>query len=371
LAFFAPRIAAMVLGLLGPPEAAGGQARVAEVAVAELEVFDQPDPRSVASGTLHQGNRVSVVGNAPAGWLAIAPPADAFRWIEQTSIVEGVGGSQARVVVDRARIRAAIPGARMLGPPCGELSRGTAVQLLDRPPISLGRKGAINTWRAIAPLAGDLHYILADGITWVSDAPPQPAPETKAVFAADAAAAPLAPATAAEIAQIELSHRAALGSPIAAWQLDPIRQRYEVLLRRAGDPASQRAIQSKLDLVARQAEASKSARTFETILERSRQRDRLLTLYLRRVDEARQPHQAPYDAVGLIQPSSRTVDGQLVYALIGPEGTTLAYLDLPSGLDPMPLYAHRVGVRGEVHYDERLRARLIAVQDLIPVDGRR
>jgi hypothetical protein len=62
------------------------------------------------------------------------------------------------------------------------------------------------------------------------------------------------------------------------------------------------------------------------------------------------------------------VDGQKVYALIGPDGNTQAYLDIPAGLDVAHLVARRVGVRGRMHYDENLRARLIAVRDLDPLD---
>ncbi|MBV8554966.1 MAG: hypothetical protein JO116_05330, partial [Planctomycetaceae bacterium] len=60
--------------------------------------------------------------------------------------------------------------------------------------------------------------------------------------------------------------------------------------------------------------------------------------------------------------------GQRVFALIGPDGSTVAYLDIPPGLDVRPLVARRVGVRGTIHYNEDLRARLIAVRDLEPLD---
>ena len=60
----------------------------------------------------------------------------------------------------------------------------------------------------------------------------------------------------------------------------------------------------------------------------------------------------------------RQVDGRRVYALIGPEGVPVAYLDIPAGLDARPVLAKRVGVRGSVSYDEHLGSRLIAVRDL-------
>ena len=76
----------------------------------------------------------------------------------------------------------------------------------------------------------------------------------------------------------------------------------------------------------------------------------------------------PYDAEGLMQPSARKINGQKVFALIGPEGTTQAYLEVPAGLDASPLLSRRVGVRGEIQYSDSLRARLISVRDLDPLE---
>jgi hypothetical protein len=69
-------------------------------------------------------------------------------------------------------------------------------------------------------------------------------------------------------------------------------------------------------------------------------------------------------AEGLVQPSSRQVEGRRVYALIGSEGSPIAYLDIPAGMDARPLVAKRVGVRGAVRHDETLGSKLIAVRDL-------
>jgi len=43
-----------------------------------------------------------------------------------------------------------------------------------------------------------------------------------------------------------------------------------------------------------------------------------------------------YDAIGFIQPSARKVDGHKVFALIGGQGSTIAYLDIPPPLTPSP-----------------------------------
>ncbi len=65
------------------------------------------------------------------------------------------------------------------------------------------------------------------------------------------------------------------------------------------------------------------------------------------------------------------VDGHKVYVLIGKDGATLAYLDVPPGLDIEPMIAHRVGVRGEPHYNEGLGTRVITVRDVENVETRR
>jgi hypothetical protein len=57
--------------------------------------------------------------------------------------------------------------------------------------------------------------------------------------------------------------------------------------------------------------------------------------------------------------------------LIGSDGSTLAYLDIPPGLDIDPLLAQRVGVRGDPHFNEDLGTRLITVRDVETMDPRR
>ncbi len=65
------------------------------------------------------------------------------------------------------------------------------------------------------------------------------------------------------------------------------------------------------------------------------------------------------------------IDGRKLYVLIAKDGSTVAYLDIPPGLDIDPLVAHRVGVRGEPHFNEDLGTRLITVRDLETIGARR
>ncbi len=66
-----------------------------------------------------------------------------------------------------------------------------------------------------------------------------------------------------------------------------------------------------------------------------------------------------------------TVDGRKLYALVGKSGSTLAFLDVPPGLEINPMLAHRVGVRGVMHYSEDLSCRLITVREIETVESRR
>ena len=137
------------------------------------------------------------------------------------------------------------------------------------------------------------------------------------------------------------------------------------------DSASGNAIRAQLDEVARHEAIATDARQIETLLARSRRRDGIVALHERRLADAQKPQARPYNIVGLIQASSRKVGGQKVFALIGRDGSTQAYLDIPPGIDVKGLMTHRVGVRGAVHYDEALRSRVISVREVEALDAER
>jgi hypothetical protein len=167
----------------------------------------------------------------------------------------------------------------------------------------------------------------------------------------------------AELAQTEAMHRAVVRGPIDTWWLEPVKARYQALLPRAGDSAAA-VIRERLATVARQETIARDALAFESVLQRSRQRDGRVALVRRRLASVKQPVPASFDAEGVMQPSARTIGGEKALALIGPDGFAVAYLRVPPGLDTRPLLTRRVGVRGEVHYDDRLHARVIAVSDV-------
>jgi hypothetical protein len=109
-------------------------------------------------------------------------------------------------------------------------------------------------------------------------------------------------------------------------------------------------------------------RKFEAAIERSRRIDNEVARIQQKLARSRTQTERGYDARGLLQASSRKVDGQKVHALIGPEGVPIAYLSIPPGISTKSLLARKVGVRGDVHFNEGLGTRLITVKDLDPID---
>jgi hypothetical protein len=384
LSALGPRIAALLLGLVGPPDhlAASDLPAAGAVTAAALDVFDGPDEASGVSGRLREGDRLLVRDADRAGWLAIDPPPGSFCWVERTSIGPADGDSVARVVASQALVRSGHPRARMPGVPRALLPSGAAVRLLDRPALTLGDGDDLRAWYAIEPPPGDVRFVRAEGIRLDTQGrppsadptpPPSPVAEIRTGYAPGpgADAGPVPPQVASSIAAIDADFRAVLRGPIEDWRLDGIRRRYEELLRGAADPASGGAIRSRLEEVARRGAMADDARTIATLLERSRRRDASLALGLRRLSDAQNPGARPYDYQGLVQPTSNRVGGRKVFALIGPDGQNQAFLDIPPGIDVKSLMTRRVGVRGAASYNESLHKLLIRVRDLDPLDAKR
>ena len=183
----------------------------------------------------------------------------------------------------------------------------------------------------------------------------------------------LPPAIASELRTIDAARRAIeTGGPIERWRFDSVRARYEALLKTAsGEPAVENAIQVRLTRLGELEQAAKAAATIQAILAQSHRRDRDIALLKRRLQTSTARRSRAYQAVGYMQVSARNVDGQKLFVLIGKNGGTVAFLRIPPGLDPDPMLAQKVGVRGVAHYDEDLQSRLITVRTLEPIESRR
>jgi hypothetical protein len=178
---------------------------------------------------------------------------------------------------------------------------------------------------------------------------------------------------AAEIKAVDEMHRAIrINQSIAQWRLEKVRSSYQAILKKCGnDSTVDEAIRLRLARVTRDEQAAEAARTIEKILAESHRRDTEVAAEKGRVAAAGRSHARAYSARGFVQASTEMIDGRKLYVLIANDGSTIAYLDVPPGLDIDPLLAHRVGVRGAPHFNEDLGARLITVRDVEKLEPRR
>jgi hypothetical protein len=255
------------------------------------------------------------------------------------------------------------------------------VRLVDQNPLRIGSGPTATVWYAIVPPADVACYVRSEATRKI-DSSPAPATEIRASYEAPQEERPpaarpvsdvLPPDIRAEIDSIEsLAQSTRKSRPAGQWQFEPVRARYQALLQRAGNnSAVEDAIRARLADLARFEEASQAARQIDAILAASHERDQEVSALERRLAGAAQTHARAFNAIGFVQPSAQLVDGRKLYALIGKNGSTLAYLDVPPGLNVEPLLAHRVGVRGVPHYNEELGARLITVRDIETVGTKR
>jgi hypothetical protein len=189
----------------------------------------------------------------------------------------------------------------------------------------------------------------------------------------DALPADLPAAIASEIRSIDAMRRAVeSGGPIERWRFDGPRAKYEALVKKSlGQPAVENVVRARLARLEQLEQAAKAAATIQAILAQSHRRDREVVALKRRLRTSTARRSRDYQAIGLLQASAQQVDGQKLCVLIGKDGGTVAYLRIPPGLDPDPMLAHKVGVRGVAHYDEDLQSRLITVRTLERIESRR
>jgi hypothetical protein len=164
------------------------------------------------------------------------------------------------------------------------------------------------------------------------------------------------------------------GMPIERWRFDDVRASYQDLLKTApGDLAVEKVVRDRLELLNRRERTMKAAATIRTILAQSHNRDQDIVELRRRLRTSADnlARSRSYQAVGFMQASAQKIDGQKLFLLVGRTGETVAYLDVPPGLDPEPVLAHKVGVRGVAHYNGELQSRVITVRDFERIEPSR
>ena len=368
------RFATLWLALIAPAIVADVRAdRVEMHAAADLELLVEPDESSYATGEVRRGTKVVVLGRQD-GWATVEPPPETFLWVDAAALHEDPDGT-CSVAARKAEVRYAAAGAKLPGPPCRTLARGTKVRLLDRADLVVGKGDNARTWRAIEPPGDQVRYVRLDAIepadapATAAQPPPSPRPERRASYEPEAPAADLPAEVDAELASIAATERAIRSRAIEAWDFDSILGRYESLLRRsAANDDVRSAIAPRLARARRDAEIGRKAREVDRLLRQGEDRDAQVARIEKSIEVARARTDRDFDAQGLLQPSSRRYQGQKVLALIGPEGRPVGYLKIPPGVAVNRFLAHKVGVRGIVHFDETLGARLISVRDIEMLD---
>ena len=375
------RIATCWLTLLAAavPAARAGPPRERVVDGGDVEVLLEPDDSAYATAALHPGERVVVLGEEGV-WARIEPPAGTFEWVDAALLRDQPDGTIAVRAATRARAGAA--GARMPGPPGRALARGDAVAPVDRPDLVTGSGDQARTWRAVRPGPDEARYVPLDALKDAAAEPAAPRPTACAERLASFRPGPAEPAEPAEpglpaevnaeLTSIAAATRAVRAEAVESWDFGAIRGRYESLLRQFGeDPRVQAAVGRRLDAVGRDAELASKARAVADLLHQGAGRDAEVERIGRGAAVARGRSDRQYDAQGTLQASSRWYRGQRVMALIGPEGKPVSFVTLPPGVPAGRYLARRVGVRGVVHFDEGLGARMISVRDLELIEKRR
>lgn len=339
-----------------------------QVVVDDLEVMTEPSDSSYLTGVLHRGDQV-VVLSISQGWARIKPPLDTFEWINAADLRDNSDGT-GLVASKPTTVRYAIASARLPGPPCRPVARGIPIRLLDRPDLKVGDGDQSQTWRAIEPGDDEVRFLRSSGIALQKPSPapaaqPNDRPEQRVSFRPEESDPDLPVEVNQELTSLGATTRSIKAGAVEGWDLSPVRSGYESLLRQYdNNPRVKAAVQSRLDQINRDQNLTTKAREFARILRESDSRDAGVARIQRSVDQARTRTDRKFDAQGLLQASSRQYRGQKVLALIGPEGRPISYLTIPPGMPINRFLARKVGVRGVVHFDEGLGARLISVRDL-------
>lgn len=363
---------ALWIGLVAPAPQAGGEGeppRRLEVAVDRLDVLAEPDDAAFATSRLARGDAVEVRKALADGWLAIAPPTGSFHWVDEAT-VEPLRDGRLYIKAEKTTLRFGREGLVGLGPPRRTLLEGM-ILVPARQPTTVATEGRRRrTWKAVLAGADEVRFVRAAGVadpTAVAVRRASTEPAERRASHDQPAPASLPPDLAAPLRRIEGERLAIAARPIERWDFAPVRRDYQSLLASRGDAASKAAVRDKLDEVDREDELAQSAREFEALVRESRKRDAVVHQVKDRLRDLRVAEDLAFDAEGLLQATSRRVDGEKVFALLDDGGRIVAYLKVPPGIDTSHLIARQVGVRGKSRFDEGLKFRLLDVRDLEPL----
>ncbi|WZO96366.1 hypothetical protein EP7_003358 [Isosphaeraceae bacterium EP7] len=340
--------------------------RRADVSVENAEVYARPDATAFVTAQLARGSVVEVHRTLDGGWVEVTPPVGSVDWIDEADL-EILDANWARVEGKDTTVRFGNAEATSPGPVRCKLGAGTELRLLDLDPLATKQGKKTRTWRAVWPTENSTAYLRLDDLgpfrpnrpaSGTATEPRQADPSTIRVGLESGPARD-------ELADLDLQVAATLRDPVETWRFATIRSRL-IALRDAADSGGRVEIERRLDRLSKLEASAQSARSFVAIIQKSRERDAKLKVERgeRDEEETEAEEAEPFAATGLLQSSSRLIEGRKAAALIGKNGRAIAYLDLPVGVDSQKLMGSRVGVRGVTRFDEKLKARVIHVSEL-------
>lgn len=363
---------ALWIGLVAPTPREVGEGepvRRLEVAVDRFEALAEPDDGAFATARLARGDTVEVRKVLADGWLAIAPPAGSFHWVEETA-VEPLRDGRLFVKAEKTILRFGRADLQRPGPLRRTLLEGMVLLPADQPRLTYQEGRRRREWIAVKAGADEVRFVRAAGVVdpkAVGASRPRPEASERRASHAEAEKPELPADLQGALRRIEGTHRASVSQPVERWDFAGVRREYQALLASRGDAPTRAAVREKLDELDREDEMAKAAREFEALVKESRHRDAVVHRVKESLRDLRMAEDLAYDAEGLLQATSRRVDGEKVFALLDDEGHVVAYLKIPPGINTTNLVARQVGVRGKSRFDEGLKFRLLDVRDIEPL----
>jgi hypothetical protein len=283
-------------------------------------------------------------------WYRIAPPPNEWRWIPGQAVVPLTASSSPR----------AQGHDPFVAPEVDSRSRGTPQRPGDEPTFE--QPQVATPTREYS--SGDLGF----------GAPPETARESRPLVRKGGKAGTAAPENKratdlyADLDRLDTRFQAILDGPILDWDFDQLERDY-IALRAASETQNlSRMVDSRLDRITNYRKAHDEEVEIVRIREETTRRDQELAELQRKQESMLvSARPAKYDGAGIIARAALNRRGAPRYALLNPKGRVLAYLVPASGVDLERWVGRAVGVTGPRFPNSELRADVITVNRLTPV----
>ena len=400
-----------------------------------LQVRSGPSENHYRTGILKRGDRVTVVRQEADGWLAIEPPADSFSWVSGQFIRE-ISPAEGEVASDKVNVRVGTPINEELRDTVQvQLHRGDRVRILDRK--TSGQGVLAKVWYKIASPPGEVRYVksefvqAADGRRIAPAAGPRgadkrPEPARAGAASQPAKAGPKRPveagagdedehekpvtASAADLlGQANAAYEVEMGKRLADRDFSKARDLYEQAAKVAENDTDQMHIARRLSQIEDHDARKAKLDEFDQIVQRSKERDRVLMSMARNKPKSAQPPGSrpdgaakepgaavkdrdpqqpdrrkdaggpgqnadgkdPYNGSGVLRKSSVKIDGKPAYVLASPRGGVRYYVTPGPGVDLATYEDQTIAIRGTAKFRPELQAPHIVAREVTPIELRR